>query len=67
MLTRTLALWAIVAAMVATLTTDAMPRELIPCPSEDSGVSCYWNAETMGNGHGQSFTVDAHGIVTYTD
>jgi hypothetical protein len=25
-----------------------------PCPAEDSSF-CYWDAETRGNGHGQSF------------
>lgn len=35
-----------------------------PCPTEDS-VSCYWDASTMGNGTGASFTVDATGNLTY--
>lgn len=28
--------------------------DLPPCTTEDSR-RCYWNARTMGNGHGQSF------------
>lgn len=50
-------------ALVGTHTTtwhDGMDA----CPTEDS-VSCYWDADTMGNGHGRSYTVDAHGVVTY--
>lgn len=27
---------------------------LPPCPTEDS-ANCYWDAQTMGNGHGSSF------------
>lgn len=27
---------------------------LDPCPTEDS-TNCYWDAQTAGNGHGQSF------------
>ena len=34
-----------------------------PCATEDSD-NCYWNAETMGNGKGQSFIV-INGKVTY--
>jgi hypothetical protein len=37
-----------------------------PCPTEDS-VSCYWDAATMGNGIGRSFTVDANGVISYWD
>ena len=40
--------------------------QLPPCPTEDS-VSCYWDGHTMGNGTGRSYTVDAHGTLTYTD
>lgn len=32
----------------------ALYISLNPCPYEDS-KNCYWNAETMGNGQGQSF------------
>lgn len=35
-----------------------------PCEFEDS-VDCYWDAQSMGNGIGESFTVDAVGNVTY--
>lgn len=37
---------------------------LEPCAQEDS-VNCYWNANVMGNGSGQSFTSDADGNITY--
>lgn len=43
----------------------ALATELPPCATEDS-VSCYWDAATMGNGVGQSFTVDHNGKVTFT-
>lgn len=36
-----------------------------PCLTEDAAGPCYWDADTMGNGIGQSFTVDADGTVTY--
>ena len=36
--------------------TDGVP----PCATEDSD-DCYWDAPTMGNGHGRSFVViDGH-------
>jgi len=35
-----------------------------PCEYEDS-VSCVWDAETMGNGQGQSFVSDKDGNITY--
>jgi len=35
-----------------------------PCPTEDS-VSCYWDAESRGNGQGRSFVVDDYGHVRY--
>jgi len=28
-----------------------------PCPNDDSGSDCYWNAATRGNGVGHSFIV----------
>lgn len=37
--------------------------QLPPCQTEDSD-NCYWDADTMGNGTGKSFTV-INGIVTY--
>ena len=40
--------------------------QLPPCPTEAS-VSCYWDGDTMGNGMGRSYTVDADGTLTYTD
>lgn len=36
-----------------------------PCPTEDSPGPCYWDADTMGNGVGASFTVNQFGQVTY--
>lgn len=37
---------------------------LPPCPTEDS-VGCYWDAATMGNGTGRSYTVEPDGTVSY--
>jgi hypothetical protein len=28
---------------------------LEPCKSESQTTACYWDAETMGNGHGRDF------------
>jgi hypothetical protein len=42
------------------------PLERVPaCPTEDAPGPCYWDADTMGNGEGKSFTVDRFGNVTY--
>lgn len=35
------------------------------CAEEDSAGPCYWSASTRGTGTGESFTVDAAGVVTY--
>lgn len=35
-----------------------------PCETEDS-VSCFWDADTRGNGEGQSFIVDQYGNIAY--
>lgn len=40
------------------------PPALPPCPTEDS-VGCYWDAPTMGNGDGRSYTVDDDGTTHY--
>lgn len=42
------------------MTTLALILSLIlpPCAYEDSG-NCYWNAQTQGNGEGQSFVTVA--------
>jgi hypothetical protein len=48
-------------ALLASLHNVAMPA----CAEEDSAGPCYWNASTMGNGVGQSFTVDAQQVVHY--
>lgn len=37
------------------------PQDLPPCPTEDSGTNCFWDAKTQGNGQGHSFWVDADG------
>ena len=39
-------------------------RGLWPCEFEHS-VECYWDASARGNGQGDSFWVDAEGIVHY--
>lgn len=36
-----------------------------PCTHEDSAGPCYWDAQTMGNGKGRSFYVDAEQVVHY--
>lgn len=44
------------------------PTPTLPaCPMEDSPGPCHWDALHQGNGRGRSFTVDAHGHVTYDD
>lgn len=51
-----------------TATAEATPTPsptLPPCPTEDSD-NCYWDAQTMGNGEGQSF-VTQDGETTYVD
>lgn len=40
-----------------------LTQGLPACPTEDSD-NCYWDAQTMGDGHGDSFTV-IDGEVTY--
>ena len=54
-------LGAIVAAVAIALTTGG--ATLTNCVAEDS-TNCYWDAETLGNGHGDSF-VDLFGTVIY--
>lgn len=41
------------------------PAGYAACELEDSPGPCYWNADTMGNGTGTSFYVDAAGTYTY--
>lgn len=41
------------------------PQDLPPCPTEDSGQNCFWDAQQRGNGQGRSFWVDEHGIPHY--
>lgn len=45
-----------VAVMVA-VSAFVSVASLPPCATEDS-TACYWNAETMGNGRGDSFIAD---------
>lgn len=47
-----------------TPTLPPLPASATPCPTEDS-VGCYWDADTMGNGTGRSYTVDTDGTVHY--
>lgn len=56
----------ILAASVTALVWPTPTPALPPCPTEDS-VSCVWDAQQQGNGHGRSFTTDEHGTPTYTD
>lgn len=44
--------------------TGSSASTLPPCEFEDS-INCYWDAETMGNGHGSSFE-NIDGQITYT-
>lgn len=46
-------------------TTPPVSATTPPCEDEDSPGPCRWDAHTMGNGQGESFTVDADGRVTY--
>lgn len=41
-------------------------QQLRPCPEEDS-LNCTWDAVALGNGTGQSFTIDKDGKRTYID
>lgn len=47
--------------------TDQIVIDLTPCATEDSVGPCYWDGETMGNGRGSSFSVDADNNVYYLD
>lgn len=42
---------------------EAFPP-IAACAEEDSAGPCYWSAAARGNGAGESFTVDADGVVT---
>lgn len=59
------------AALTLTLTgcadADDWTRGYPPCAQEDSPGPCYWDAERMGNGQGQSFVVHADQTVEYID
>lgn len=59
---------AIIAAGTGALILTTIPgdtfRDLAPaCAYEDSPGPCYWNADTQGNGEGQSFYRDEAGKV----
>ena len=57
---------ATIAFMFSSIIPSSATPELEPCVHEDS-VSCYWDAQTRGNGLGQSFISDEQGNPTYTD
>lgn len=59
---------ALVLASLAACGTDTGTgtESLSPCPSENEGTSCYWDARTRGDGKGASFVVDEFGRVTFT-
>lgn len=48
---------AILIAAILGVVVAAVPHlsSLPPCETEDS-VNCYWDADTMGNGRGKSYT-----------
>lgn len=55
-------------ALVATLQTvneSIHSIEIPACAQEDSPGPCRWDASTMGNGIGLSYTVDAQQVVHY--
>lgn len=65
------AICAVVVAGTAVITNTALGASTSPsnavtpaCASEDS-TGCFWNAETQGNGTGESFYVDETGQVYY--
>lgn len=43
----------------------APPDPVPACVTEDSAGPCYWDAATMGNGHGRSFVVGSDQAVYY--
>jgi hypothetical protein len=49
----------------ATTKPSPKPTALPPCANEDGPGPCFWDAGTMGNGHGDSFTIDANGVIHY--
>ena len=59
-------------ALVTTLTGTLVAYsgtdkgDTVPCAQEDSPGPCYWDASTMGNGVGLSYTVDAAQVVHYS-
>jgi len=53
-------------ASAAICGTDAECESVPPCsPDEAWPWPCVWDAQSMGNGEGQSYRVDEHGEVTY--
>lgn len=52
-------------ALVYSLTTGPAPMPTTPCPSEDSGTNCYWDAAQQGNRQGNSFWVTQDGVAHY--
>lgn len=51
---------------IAGALTEPSPS-IPPCEYEDSAGPCYWDADSMGNGMGDSFVVDESGAVEYVD
>lgn len=43
-----------------------LPENYPACATEDAQGPCYWDADTMGNGHGMSFRIHPDGTVEYT-
>lgn len=41
------------------------PHGMLPCATEDAPGPCVWDADSWGNGEGQSFWVDSEGGVHY--
>ena len=55
---------AIVGGIVAGALAVQLPG-MGKCPTEDS-VNCYWDADTMGNGHGNSYVTWNVGETQFT-
>lgn len=47
----------------ATPSTGTTVSIMAPCANEDGPGPCYWDAQTRGNGKGQSFWIDSQGQV----
>lgn len=56
---------ALVATLAQTVSEPIHSIEIPACAQEDSPGPCRWDASTMGNGIGLSYTVDAQQVVHY--